>query len=558
MKTRMMWFLRRALRSEDAQILPLVAVLMIAFLGMAALVLDVGDIYYSHHELQAGTNAAAMAAAEGLSNSGTLALQQAQAYNSQAGGKNYFANLNVTSYSATLGCVTATVGASTPCVDTGTGTMANAVQVKQTARVPLYFAALFGHSYMDITATGTALMRGSGAPYNIAIILDTTGSMNTKDTNCGKTRLQCAFDGVQTLLANISPCGSNGCQGAASNTSNYSNAYDRVSLFTFPNGHTGVMSNSYNCSGLPADELVPERGQRVSNYSNAVPYVLPAIGGSLGTIAYNVPGKGGAVTTYNVTYQVTNGLGDANGFMSNYQGDSGLNTGSNLVMALGGKSGCASMQAPYIDGTYYAGAIYQAQSALTAEQAAYPLSQNVMIIVGDGDSNVSQNYVDNYNSMVTKSSQTNGLIPQASPSASNNYYPALTNDCGQAILAAQYAKAMGTTVYTVAYGSPTGGARSSENGCSTDTSGVSLGTEGVSGNSTGLSGSSKNISPCTTMKYMASNDGTFYSDYKQSGHKSECVASTTGAFTSLSTIFRVIAGSLSVSRLIPNSTFPTT
>lgn len=558
MKTKMMWLLKRALRSEDAQVLPLVAVLMIAFLGMAALVMDVGDIYYSQHELQAGTNAAAMAAAQGLSTSGALALQQAQAYNSQSGGKNYFANLNVTGYSATLGCVTAAVGASTPCVDTGTGDTANAVQVKQTARVPLYFAALFGHRYMDITATGTALMRGSGAPYNIAIILDTTGSMNTTDSNCGKTRLQCALDGVQTFLANVSPCGSNGCQGTASNNSNYTNAFDRVSLFTFPNGHTGAMNNSYNCSGLPADELVPQRGQTIRDYSNAVPYVLPPIGGGLGTIDYNVTAKNGTVTTYNVTYQVTNGLGDANGFMSNYQGDSGLNTSSNLVMALGGQRGCPSMQAPYIDGTYYAGAIYQAQSALTAEQAAYPTSQNIMIILGDGDSNVSQSYVNNYNSMVTKSSQTNGLIPSATPSAANNYYPSLTNDCGQAILAAQYAKAMGTTVYTVAYGSPTGGAASSENGCSTDTKGISLATEGVSGNSTGLSGSSKNISPCVTMKYMASNEGTFFSDYKQSGHTSECLATATGAFTDLGTIFKVIAGSLSVSRLIPNSTFPTT
>lgn len=576
MTTKFRLRLGRVLRSESGQVLPLMAALMIGFLGMAAIVMDVGDVYYSYHELQASTNAAAMAAAEALPVSGADALQNAADYSSQSGSKNDFGNLTVINFTPHLGCVSTGVGASTPCTSTGLASgvqKANAVQVTQTARVPLYFAALFGHRYMDITATGTALMKGSGSPFNIALILDMTGSMNTADTNCGKntTRLQCALNGIQVFLANISACPTDGCQGTANNSSNYSNAYDRVSLFTFPNGQMNAMSNDYNCSGLPADELKPVAGQTITDYSNAVPYTFPSIGGGAGTIAYYVTTtttKNGKTTTntttYPVTYQVTNGLGDANGFLSNYQGDDGgLNTGSYLVTAMGGKSGCSSMQAPYVDGTYYAGVIYQAQAALAAEQAANPMSENAMIILGDGDSNVSQSYITSYNSMVTTSSQTNGLLPSASPKSSNNYYPSWNNDCGQAILAAQYAKAMGTTVYTVAYGASTVGASGSGKkgggtaGCSTDTTGVSLGTENMTGQATGLSGTSKNISPCTTMQYMASSSADFYSDYQATGGDSGCQATATGSFTDLGSIFKALASSLSVSRLIPNSTFPT-
>ena len=55
-------------------------------------------------------------------------------------------------------------------------------------------------------------------PYNIALIVDSTLSMNDTDSNCGGiTQEQCALNGVQQLLAGL-------------NTT-----YDHVALFTFPN-----------------------------------------------------------------------------------------------------------------------------------------------------------------------------------------------------------------------------------------------------------------------------------------------------------------------------------
>ncbi len=128
------------------------------------------------------------------------------------------------------------------------------------------------------------------------------------------------------------------------------------------------------------------------------------------------------------------------------------------------------MQSPGGEGTYYAGAIYAAQASLVAAKAANPGSQNVMIILSDGDSNASK-------------AQLAG-----SASTTSGVYPSTKNQCHQAVTAAQAATAAGTMVYTVAYGADS-------SGCSTD---------------------SPSISPCQTMQQMASDSAKFFSDYTAS------------------------------------------
>ncbi|MFZ0661082.1 MAG: TadG family pilus assembly protein [Acidobacteriaceae bacterium] len=505
MKTQFLSRLGRVLRSENAQVLPMMAVLMIGFLGMAAIVMDVGDIYYSYHELQASTNAAAMAAAEALPTSGTQALANAQAYSSQVGSKNAFGNLDVTNFSATLGCVTAAVGASVPCITTNTGTKANAIQVIQTAKVRLYFAALFGHPSMNITATGSALMSsGGGKPFNIVLLIDTTESMKTQDTNCiesqttsksGKTtytyysRLGCALNGIQGFLAGIYPCAASGCGSATNGV--YQNWVDQVSLFNFPEPSSSTQAaNDDSCSG--------------NGDPTTTPYTYPSATGT----SYQ-PGTG-------ATYQLTP-------FMSNYQsvdssGDSSgtLNTasGSEVSIAAGAESGCGIQVTSHGEGTYYAGAIYAAQAALTAQQAVEAnngvTAQNVMIIVSDG-------------------AATSSKTQMSSSATATGVYPSYNNECRQAVTAAQAATAAGTTVYTVAYGSP-------DTGCTTDT----------------LANGIK--SPCSSMQQMASSASTFYSDNDQSGVSTDC--SSPNSQGDLADIFQNITTQLSTERLIPNSTFP--
>lgn len=593
----------RSLRNEAGQTLVMAALVLVLLLGLVGFVVDTGHLYYSYQELMASTNAAAVAAANGLDTSYAQAeylgaeFSAAPAtitsqYGYTGAADNAYSNLNVTNLTITPGCIGSTVpmAANVPCenITTGSGasSTANAIQISQTIKVQTYFAPFLGTPYVNLTARSSALMRGTPAPYNIALILDTTGSMNDSDATCGMTQLACATQGMLDFLSDINPCSRVGdCQGTASNTSNYTNAFDRVALFAFPNGQTGAIPNDYGCNSLPQDELNPVQGLYLNNYKNAVPYVFPSIGGAVGTTSYvytyytysyNQYGqrvKTAHTTTYAVTSEVTNGLGDKNGFMTNYQqtGSTNLNTSSDLVMALGG-GGCSGIQAPYIDGTYYASVIYQAQSALTAEQKAYPGSQNVMVLLGDGDENVSYDYTDepgaqyDFNSMVYLTSQTDGLVPTGTddygnqvgtaPSASYNYYPSWNNDCGQAILAAEYAKEEGTKIYVVAYGSPTGGAFTYQDGCSTDTTGIPLGVDGYTGNSTPLTGqTSLGISPCQSLKDIATSDATFFSDSNITGTDTGCHGTTNASYGSLAKIFQVIAGQLDHSRLIPNGVF---
>ena len=63
---------------------------------------------------------------------------------------------------------------------------------------------------MDVVYTATAAMRGGqNSPWNIAVIVDTTSSMNDSDggNQCNGTQMTCALLGVQSLLNDLYPCG---------------------------------------------------------------------------------------------------------------------------------------------------------------------------------------------------------------------------------------------------------------------------------------------------------------------------------------------------------------
>jgi hypothetical protein len=267
------------------------------------------------------------------------------------------------------------------------------------------------------------------------------------------------------------------------------------------------------------------------------------------------------------TYEVTLGLGsgDANGFFSDYKlSDTAttLNTDSLLVKLAGGVSGCAGMTTPNYDGTYgtyYAGAIYAAQAALVAEQAANPGSNNALIILTDGAANGSAtNSGLKYKAAtgtcasgsgcpipILPSSTTGTTVNGLYADASGNY-PSYKGTCGQAVVAANYAKSQGTTVFTIGYGSET-----TSDQCPTD---VSFGSTYA------------NITPCQAMAAMATDLSDFYTA-NQSGYAgTPCsnavycqnnVGTTSGSCTTqgtLSTIFAALVPKLTAPRLIPNGT----
>ncbi len=539
---------RRLCGEESGQILVMSAVMLIAFLGMVALVVDYGHVLYAQRELQAATDASALAGAQALP---TLnAVSTATHFSGVAGAMNAkpdVPNVSMVSGYPAIRCLNTLLALGQACLSPAG---ANAVEVEEQAVIPMYFAGLFGHKTMTIQAHSMASAQGGApTPYNLAILVDSTASMNIMDSDCQATQITCALNGVQVLLQSLSPCAAS--TPTCSITGGVSqNPVDQISLFTFPNLSVGTVGIDTSCT-TPIPGPYNQNGfYTIAPYGNVTTPYSPASsstspwGGVPTATAFSFPAnkatsyapmsvpsinQGQTVMT---TYQVT-------GFLSDYRTAdtaTSLNPNSALVIAAGGKPGCGGMLPPNFEvdyQTYYAGAIYAAQAALVAQQAANPGTQNVIIFLSDGDSNAE--------ATCAQCSQVPGgsgfnytILPNAGTSG---VYPSSTDECGQAVKAAQDAAAAGTRVYSVAYGAePTG--------CATDT---------VAGTyPSGLNYES--TEPCLTMANIASAPQYFYSDVNNTANAAQnnCVASQ--PVTSLNGIFTSIAASLSTARLIPVGT----
>jgi Flp pilus assembly protein TadG len=443
--------LSRVIRDERGQIVPmLMAGLLIAMFGLTAISVDLGNVYLTFQQLQASTNAAALAGAQALPN--TTASTQATHFSSALGNLNAYPNLSNVTEVTTIKCLTTLETEGLPCYSPAGG---NAVQVTQSASVKLYFASLLGAPPVALSTTATAAGRGANdGPYNVVMILDTTASMGSPDgtAECGSmTRLQCAVKGIQTLLLQLAPCEAT-VQTCTVSGGVANNSVDNVALFTFPNVSTTYVGDDTNCSAGP-----PRTGA-------ILPYVFPSPTGT--TYSSNPELYNGS--TVPMTYQVTN-------FVSNYRtGDTATSLSSGTVLTnAAGVGSCESIQAIGGQGTYYAGVIYAAQGALLQEQVTFPKAQNVMIMLSDGDATAAST------NMVTTSAQAGGgLFATASGS-----YPSYDAECTQAVTAAQAAAAQGTRVYSIAY------------------------TPNTSPCTTG-----DKITPCQTMQDIASSDIYFYAD----------------------------------------------
>jgi hypothetical protein len=428
--------------------------------------------------------------------------------------------------------------------------------VTQTAQVKTWFGQFFGVPTFNLTATATAAMRGLSGPYNVAIILDATLSQNSEDDNCSATEMTCELQGVQTLLQELYPCKASDTT-CTSSGGVATDSVDRVAVFTFPALTAASVSVDSSCTSAPTAAFVNANGGVQGTSANGVPgwnnnatwggYFSMAGASSpfkpspTWPIAATYPFPTAGATSYapgtGATYEATLGIGggDTNGFFSDYRtsdastttpSQRALNSSSLLVKLAGGVSGCGGLATPNYDGdigTYYAGVIYAAQAALTAEQAANPGSDNVMIILSDG----------NATAVMPSQSPDSSYPSLPAGTSSSGTYPSYVDECGQAVTAAQYATNHGTIVYSVAYGSETTGC-GSDNGAYT---------------------------PCTTMQMMASGATAsaqspyFYSDYLQSGSgvNTNCTSTQNPNNTSIAGIFANIGTTFGRARLIPNN-----
>jgi Putative Tad-like Flp pilus-assembly len=546
-------FLQRFHKDERGQTGPVIVVTLFSIMALAASGVETGHVYYAYRILQASTNSAALAGAEQMPDV-LAATTDVTSYSSQTGDKNATSLLQNVSITPTFYCSTKVastmnVGCQTPPTGEGSctsGSSCNALKVVQTASVNLWFGGLVGIRTFNLKAMATASMRGgSDIPYNIAVIIDTTESMTSAAASgdgcgTGATQIDCAVSGLADMLEKMDPCPLNV-------TCSSSGAYvDDVSLFVFPAIKAGDTSDDTTC---------PTTNPPI------VPYSFPVVTtGStqnliLPTSLTTYPNNAGTyqVVTFNDTYK------------SNDETTT-LQSGDGLASAVGVGSGCThGLQAPGGEGTYYAQVIYAAQAALATQQADHAGSQNVLIILSDGDAYACnlQAYTagggnatcnGGYSQIVALNCPTIGSTPctgsplngtGTSSTNASGYksptYPSEIGQCGQAVQAAQAATQAGTTVYTVAMGSETSG------GCTTDAdyttaSGSTYGAEAwPSGTYSGQ--------PCNAIAAMATDANTFYSD-----NTSGCAATNNSAFTTMSAIFQAIGNGLTSSRLIPNGT----
>jgi hypothetical protein len=470
MKAGLRSLLVRSFTDERGQIIPWFVLLGALIFGIGGLSVDLGHAYVSYEQLKASTNAAAMAGAYAMIQPGATTTSVTSAmklYGSASGGANSNPNfINATFATPVFRCVTdysSMVAA--PCAASPTGY--NTVQIQQTATVPTFFVRMLrvmgvqSATSLTLSATSSATMAsGQNDQVNVAMVVDSTASMNTSDSNCGATRIACAMQGVQTMLGDLAPCTA-GTAGTGTCT-----GYDRVSLFTFPNVQANTVSSDTDCSS--------------SSNSTIVPYTTPAASN-----ANTWTAPTGTTGTYQITGYLTN-------WSSNNSLHGSLSSSSSIVQATGGSTGsnCNGLQAIGGDGTYLPGAIYAAQASLAAQSYANPGSRNVMIILSDGDQNAASG------KMVNSSNQNIGH--------NGNTYPSLDDQCHQAITAANYASGYGTTVYTIAYGA-------SNSGCSTDTGSYAI-------------SPCSELQQMSTGYVSATNAPHFYSDANASQNSGQCTS----------------------------------
>jgi Flp pilus assembly protein TadG len=543
MKMLKMSFLRRVLKNEQGQALYLMMIGGLAFIGAAGISMDLGNAYVARQELQASTNSAALSGAVYLSSSYFNTAKAANAvttYSALAGSLNTassLTNVQMAPSSPSFVCLaTVTASMGIPCLGPGAGY--NAMIVTQTADVKTWFAKLFKIPVFHLSATAYATPGGAPAPLNMVIIVDTTGSLDTiitsgtglgsSDPACiGKTELYCAMNGVGIMLNSL-PFPEDA----------------PVALFTFPNVKASTVNYDLTCSGTP------------SEMANSTP--------ALGT-SYNPTGSSATyeIVPFGTDYsQITKAVGVVN--------SSGTTT----------KNGCLKTPSGVGAGTYLAGAIVAAQSALVAQQVVHPVApgQNVIVILTDGNVNGSDQYnkVQSLGMMASTFTVTTTPPSDIPISGTAVTYPSGVGGCGQAVQEAQIARAstLQTSIFVVSYGSPITGSWNPKNSTVNSSNLVQIINDSACPSdqnaffttfvktAKGTLPTSKNvsftpnISPCQTAKDLATPDTPeivyFYSDTM--GASSNVCPSTSG-LGSLSKIFAAIVGELPhIPRVVPVGT----
>ncbi len=266
------------LRPESGQVIAIVAICLVVFIGMVGLVIDVGRLYVVQRQLQTAVDAAALAAAQDLPN-GTQATLTATSYDGQPGAENAIPVIGAAAPTVTVRCLSvASAGISCSTGDGCPGPVGcNAIRVSEQVSVNPWFMGILGFGSRTVTASATASMAG-GVPHPLdaEMVVDTSGSMRSK---CGATvagvpwtndlprKLDCANAGIRALLGTLYPCSLSlaSCTPDPSDPLNVQDPVDRVGLMIFPAMRIPPDRNHLTVSG----NVVQEETDCVDNVSQS-------------------------------------------------------------------------------------------------------------------------------------------------------------------------------------------------------------------------------------------------------------------------------------------------
>jgi Flp pilus assembly protein TadG len=333
--------IRRRTRREEGQVIVIMVLFLVVLCGFAGMTIDVGRIYVAQRQLQEAVDAAALAAAQDLPTTAT-ANSDVTAYSAYAGQKNaHSASMVAATPVATYKCLSST-GLSCP---SGSGQCScNAIQVKESATVNTTFLRVLGlTSFTAVGATSTASMHGGSAhPLDVAVVLDTTGSMSSGCSNSvsgipsGATKLDCAKEGVRALLTSLSPCNSTLANCGSVVSGNVPQPLDEVALFTFPgltspsaftHDSTNALSNTNLELGCPGNlSATPTWYKPTTGSQNEIDQVT--VNATSGSFFLQYPASTGTKTV-NIAYNAS-----AATILADLNAISGLN-GNVTVAAVG-------------------------------------------------------------------------------------------------------------------------------------------------------------------------------------------------------------------------------
>ncbi len=191
--------------TSEGQTLVFVGVALIALFALTGFALDMATILQMRRELQASSDAAALAGAQLLPDSPT-AISTANNFSGISGAKNTYPGKPVVTMDAGYPVTKCLSTTGVPC------NPVNAIVVRQVATVPLFFSRVVGWSTMNVKATATASAKGGiPTPLDIMLVVDTTASMNNSCSAVvsgisNPTRLDCALAGMRALVGALWPC----------------------------------------------------------------------------------------------------------------------------------------------------------------------------------------------------------------------------------------------------------------------------------------------------------------------------------------------------------------